>query len=169
MAIDTFYSKLAGTLDDIVKVYRQLLELVRQEYEFLKAAEINQLQKVNETKEALLIKMRSLETIRSRQARELGKVLGLEEEVPTLNDLARKLDSVQGDRLRSIRSVLDLLIQRLSEHNKQNEILAQSGLRQISGALGAIRETLRDRPVYQRKGEISAPSVASGQLVSREV
>jgi hypothetical protein len=61
-----------------------------------------------------------------------------------------------------------LLLKRVHELNKENETLVQSALQHVTGAMKAIRETLQEKPTYQRKGEVSSGPAPTGNLVSRE-
>lgn len=164
------FNKLVSTLEDQIKVYRNLLEVVRREKEILVSANLDDLNENNKSKEAMLLKVRGLETVRMRCASELSSELGLSPEQPRLLEMAIHLPEAMGERLRNLHSVLDLLLKRVQEYNKQNEVLVQSALNNITGAMKAIRDTLQDKPTYQRKGEMSqtAPG-ASGQLVQKEV
>jgi flagellar biosynthesis/type III secretory pathway chaperone len=84
-----------------------------------------------------------------------------------LLELAANLPKEQGDRLRNMHSVLELLIRRVSEVNKANEELVQSALRSITGAMEAIKDGLAPAPTYGQKGApVAKPE--GGALVSRE-
>lgn len=161
--------KLIDCLDEMVKLYRHLLEVVRTEKELLITANVDGLEKSNESKEIMLSKIRALESLRGKCSRELATELGMKDEAPRLLVLARNVSLEEGDRLRSLHSVLDLLVKRVREYNEQNQVLAEAGLKHVTGALGAIRDSLReDKPVYKRQGEVSLSPLQSGQLVRRE-
>lgn len=162
------YKQLIETMDDQVRVYRGLLDVVRKEKDILITANLDELNENNRTKEAMLLKVRALETIRVRLAADLSAGLGLDPNEPRLLDMALKIDGVEGDRLRNLHSVLELLLKRVQEHNKQNEVLVKSALENITGAMSAIRDTLQDKPTYQRKGNVSSQPTSAGQLVSKE-
>ena len=159
---------LSGTLDDLVKVYRNLLETIRREKEILISANLDELNENNRSKEAALLKITQLEDARIAQARELAQLLGLNADAPRLLEIARKIGGTTGDRLTNIHSVLELLLQRVQELNRSNEVLVKSALENITGAMKSIRETLQDKPTYERRGEVKANPAGSGQLVSRE-
>lgn len=163
------FTKLTATLDEQIKVYRHLLDIVRKEKDILVSANLDDLNENNKAKEAMLLKVRGLENNRIRYASDLSGQLGLSTEQPRLLEMATRLSDPQAERLRSLHSVLDLLLSRVQEYNKQNEILVQSALNNITGAMNAIRDTLQDKTTYERKGEIRSQSAPSGQLVSREV
>lgn len=160
-------ANLVTVLEEQIRVYRHLLETVRKEKEILVSANLDDLNENNRTKEAMLIKVRALEVERVRHAGELHQNLNLKEETPRLLEMARYLDNDNADKLRNLHSVLELLLRRVQEYNKQNEALVQSALNSITGAMKAVKGALADKPTYQKKGEVEGVT-ASGQLVSRE-
>lgn len=158
---------LIQVLEDQVKVYRHLLEVVRKEKEILVSANLDELNENNRAKEAMLIKIRALEAQRLKLAAEIYQSLGLGGEQPRLLEIARHVPDVLGEKLRSVHSVLELLLKRVQEYNRQNETLVQSALTHITGAMKEIKSTLQEKPVYKKQGEVEGHT-ASGQLVSRE-
>ncbi|NCN95561.1 MAG: flagellar protein FlgN [Bdellovibrionales bacterium] len=164
MALD----QLIQNLDEQVKVYRHLLDVVRKEKEILISANLDDLNENNKSKEAMLIKIRSLETSRIELAKKIGDSLGMESSAPRLLDIAVRLDETSGDRLRSMHSVLELLLKRVQEHNRKNEVLVQSALANVTGAMNNLKNVLEDKKTYERKGEKAKPANIAGQLVSRE-
>lgn len=162
------YRQLNESLDGLIKVYRNLLQTVRTEKTILISAQLDDLNENNKAKEAMLIKIKSLEAERSKWASELATGVGLSSENPRLIELAVQLGGPEGDRLHQAHSVLELLLRRVQEHNKENEILIRSALENITGAMKAVRSTLQEKITYQKKGEIAASPAASGHLVSKE-
>lgn len=168
------FNKLTDNLEDQVKIYRHLLEIVRKEKDILVSANLDELNENNRAKEAMLLKLRGLETHRLRLAADVcislnsQQGVSLDVEAPRLLEMANYLPSEQGDRLRNLHSVLSLLLKRVQEYNKQNEGLVSSALENITGAMKAIRDTLQDKPTYEKKGEKKNKGTPSGQLVSRE-
>jgi flagellar biosynthesis/type III secretory pathway chaperone len=163
------FEPLVQTLDEQIKVYRHLLDVVRKEKEILVSANLDDLNENNRTKEAMLIKIRALEAERIKYASLLSVEIGLPPDEPRLLEIARQMGGDSGEKLRSIHSVLELLLRRVQEFNQANEILVQSALNNITGAMNAIRGTLQEKSTYQRKGEVVAPAgTNSGQIVSRE-
>lgn len=158
---------LVVVLEDQIRVYRHLLEIVRKEKDILVSANLDDLNENNRAKESMLLKIRSLEAQRLHVALEVFRALGLQGDYPRLLEMARHLDEVNSDKLRNIHSVLELLLKRVQEYNRQNEALVQAALTNITGAMNAIKNTLADKPMYQKKGEVEGVTTA-GQLVSRE-
>ena len=165
--VDALQFDLLGTLEELVRLYRALLETVRREKEILVSSQLDDLNENNRGKEAILVKIQVVDEQREQQAKALALVLRTSENSSRLLDIARYSKGDVGDRLRNFHSVLEILLKRVQELNKDNELLVQSALQHITGAMKAIRTDLQDKPTYQRKGEVSAPP-ATGHLVSRE-
>ncbi len=164
------YHLLSENLDQLIKAYRSLLEIVRKEKDILISAKIDELNENNKSKDAILVRVRSLENSRMKCARDLALATNTDVDQPRLLELASKLDEAKGDRLRNLHSVLDLLIKRVSEVNKQNEELVNSALKNITGAMSAIRDTLQAKPTYAKQGAMLPQKAdAAGNLVRKEV
>lgn len=168
-ASDLLYSDLLENLENLVKVYRSLLDVVRREKDILIASKLDELNENNKSKDTMLIRIRSLENQRIKCATDLAKHVGADHESPRLLDIANHCDPKWSDRLRNMHSVLDLLIKRVADVNKQNEELVQAALSNITGAMEAIRDGLKPKPGYGRQGAVANTSVDGGQLVRREV
>ena len=166
--MDSLYQLLSDNLDQLVKVYRSLLDVVRREKEILVAAQIDELNENNKTKDAILVRLRSLENTRMKCARDLAQQVGADYEAPRLLEIATRMTSEKGDHLRTMHSTLELIIKRVTEINKGNEQLAQTALNSMSGAIGSIRETLQTKPTYARKGAL-VPGKGGGSIVSKDV
>jgi flagellar biosynthesis/type III secretory pathway chaperone len=158
---------LIAVLEEQIRVYRHLLEIVRKEKDILVAANLDDLNENNRAKEAMLVKIRALEAERLAKAHSLYQDLQLHGEHPRLLEMARHLDTDSADKLRNIHSVMELLLRRVQEYNQQNEALVQAALSNITGAMKEIKGTLSEKPTYQKKGEVEGVTPA-GQLVSRE-
>jgi flagellar biosynthesis/type III secretory pathway chaperone len=167
---EELYTQLTDGLDHLVKVYRNLLDVVRKEKEILVSAKLDDLNENNKSKDTILVRIRSLENSRMKCARDLALVVGADVDAPRLLDIATFFEPERADKLRNMHSVLELLVRRVSEVNKQNEELVQSALKNITGAMEAIRDTLQPKPTYARQGSmVPQKSDAAGNLVRREV
>jgi flagellar biosynthesis/type III secretory pathway chaperone len=165
---DQLYSDLLECLENLVKVYRSLLDVVRREKEILVASRLDELNENNKSKDAMLVRIRSLENQRMKCARDLAQAIGADVESPRLLDIANYSDVKWVDRLRNMHSVLELLIRRVSEVNRQNEELVQAALTNITGAMEAIRDGLKPKQTYGPRGNMSSGKVDNPTLVSRE-
>lgn len=165
------YSELNDCLDSLVKIYRHILDVVRKEKDYLVTADMAELAESNRAKEAMLLKVREFETQRVKLVRKMAAELEIEGSSPSLKELAIYFGGDRGDKLRNIQNVLDLLLKRVAEHNRQNDELVQSALRNVQGAMDSIKKTVsaEDKGTYQRKGELQSIGTGSGRFVSREV
>lgn len=157
---------LMNSLEELVKHYRALLETVRQEKEILISTQLDDLNENNRAKEAIVLKIQKIDQVREVQAKELSDFLGISES-PRLLEIARHTHGDVSDRFRNFHSVLEILIKRVQELNKENEILVQSALQLVTGAMKCIKDEFQDKPTYERRGEVKS-SGATGNLVSRE-
>lgn len=165
---DTF-KNLEGVLEDEIRVYRSLLDLVRKEKDILIAAKISELEENNKAKEAFIFRIKALEKLRERYARELATKVGAPAETPRLLEIANRMQDPEAAKLRAIHSTLDLLIKRIKEINSSNEDLIQASLKMVNGALGAIRDTLEPKQTYAPTGDMKKKDVSVGHFVSKDV
>lgn len=171
MKVIECYNNLVQILEEEITVYRHFLDLVRHEYNILVESKLDTLMENNKAKEAMITKLKSLERIREKRARDLTMALGMVTGADpiTLLQIASKLEMVQGDKLRSIHATLDLLIKRVKDNNAKNEILVQSALTNIKGALENLKHSLQDKKTYKSEGQVAEGPVAPGRFVSKEV
>ncbi len=167
--IESAYLKLTTNLDDMTKSYRNLLELVRKEKDFLLGADLKKLQENNHSKEAVLFKVKALDVARERYAKDLADQLGGDIANPRLLELAQKLSGTdKGEALRNMHSTLELLVRRASEINQENENYAKAALGNLNGALNDIKGTLSGKSTYESKGKMAYGPQKSGNFVRRE-
>ncbi|MCB9024957.1 MAG: flagellar protein FlgN [Bdellovibrionaceae bacterium] len=171
MSQSTFFEQLVDNLERVVKVYRSLLLVVRQEKDILISANLDDLNENNKTKESVLMQSRSLEKERLEILKNLIEQEKIENKNVSLLELANHLQGVQGEKLRNLNAVLELLIKRVRDINSQNETLIQSALKNITGAMKSIKEMLDENKTYKKKGTISDSQnhQSSGRLVSKQV
>ncbi|WP_157865636.1 flagellar protein FlgN [Bdellovibrio bacteriovorus] len=139
--VERAFHKLESNLEELTKIYRSLLDIVRKEKEILLKADREALDESNKLKEELLFKLRAQDSLRSRYAMELATLIGADVENPRLLELAQKLAGTPAaDRLRTQPAALDILIKRIPEINKDNEEYTKSALLTLNGALNNIKE-----------------------------
>ncbi len=167
--VDRAFQKLEANLEELTKIYRALLDIVRKEKEILLKADREALDESNKLKEELLFKLRSQDSLRSRYAMELATLIGADAENPRLLELAQKMaGSPAADRLRTQHAALDILIKRITEINKDNEEYAKSALSTLNGALDDLKESLSGKKTYEKKGGYKTGPQVSGNFVSKE-
>lgn len=160
--------RLITNLEELTKLYRQLLEVVRKERELLISADIAELEKNNSLKDSLIMKVRLADQLRIKRAEEAAEAVGADARNPRLLEIARRVDGAQGDRLRVLHASLETLLTRIAEINRGNEEYAQSALRTLNGAMNDIKETLTGKKTYERKGTYKLGPETTGNFVSKE-
>lgn len=168
MDVEKYGYQLVESLEDLIKNYRQLLDLVRKEKNILISANIDDLNNLNLSKDEMIISIRQSDAIRIKCVAQVAESLGLSQDNIRLLDLANRTQGELSQRLRTQHATLDILIKRLSELNKQNAQYAESALRNINGAINNIKETVSGKSTYQNKGKYNKNTEAAGYLVSKE-
>jgi flagellar biosynthesis/type III secretory pathway chaperone len=167
-SLDRIYLKLENNLEDMTKFYRQMLDLLRKEKEYLIGAEIEKIEETNKQKDFILNRLKSLDALRAKYASDLAEQLGLDPAQPRLLEIARKIGGTRADKLRSMHATLEILIKKIPELNRENEQYAQSALSHLKGAMDNVRETLAGPGTYKREGYKDKGTEQSGNLISRE-
>jgi flagellar biosynthesis/type III secretory pathway chaperone len=163
------YEDLIQQLQQLVTVYRTLYCVVRSERNALTNADVSTLSALNETKIKLIARIKKLEVEWSAVAQELCAETA-EGNTPRLVTLALRLEGPKRVHLLRLRKVLNMLVEKAHAMNKENEILIQSALAHVSGAMNAIKQDIVKDSVYQKKGKKNdAPEQLSGRLMSKEV
>ena len=162
------YEKLVQNLEEITKLYRQLLDCVRKEKDLLIQNNIDLLNENNLRKEDFILKLKSVDASRTAYAADLAATIGASTTEPRLLELAQRMGGVEGERLRTIHSALELLTNRLVQLNKENAVYAESALKTVNSAMQNIKDTLSGPKTYQKKGTYQQGHDKSGHLVSKE-
>lgn len=163
------YQRLVANLEELTKLYRSLLEVCRKEKDLLLTADIAKLSENNKEKEALLYKIRGLDGARERYAKEFAKQIGADDTNPRLLELAKAMTGTEEEkRLRTIHSMLEMLVTRTAAINKENEDYANSALQTLNGAMGNIKETLAGKKTYARQGKMEYGPEKAGNFVRKE-
>lgn len=160
--------KLIGVLDDLIKQYRLLLDLVRKEKEILIAADIEALSEINQSKDNYVITIRSLDAQRIKYVESIGYDLNIATEQLRLLEIAKLVPDEIANRFRSQHATLDLIIRRLSEINKENSVYAESALRNVNGAMENLKDTITGKTTYQHQGKYQRSPESAGHLVRKE-
>lgn len=162
------YDRLVNNLEELTKLYRQMLDLVRKEKDLLIAADLEKLEQSNQSKEDLLYKVKTCDSFREKYAKELAYAINADTAQPRLLELAQVVGGAAGDRLRAIHATLQLLVGRVQAINKENEEYASSALGNLNGALNDIKGTLSGKKTYGQKGQMSHGPDRAGNFVSKE-
>lgn len=167
-AREALLQRLTSHLDELTNLYRQLLALVSKENDLLLAADLEGLQKNNETKELLIRKTVLADGLRVKIAEELCARLGLDARQPRLLEIAGKLASHEAAPLRRRHAELEKLLTGIAQANKRNEEHAASALKILGGAMNEIKETIAGKKTYGGKGQYKVGPETTGNFVRKE-
>lgn len=162
------FNELTDNLQQIIKVYRSLLDNLRHEKDILIEADLTDLNENNKSKEKILVRASELERERIELVKQYAQLANIKMKEPKLLELATNMKFEFGDRLRNLHSALVLLLKRVKETNEQNEILVRSALENVTGAMNSIKDSVAEKPTYAPEGKIKEGASKSGRLVSRE-
>ncbi len=163
------FEQLMTHMKEMVRLYRYLLDIVRKEKDYLIESDLDALNNNNKAKELTLLKLKKYEEERIQCVEEFSKAIGYRKEPVRLLDLANELGGEQGESLRQQHSVLKLLLGRVQNLNKENEVFVQSALENVTGAMKSIKGELNENKVYKNKGHVKEQGEFAGRLVRRQV
>lgn len=164
------YPELVLKLKELVSIYRSLYTVVRSEKNALMTANLEALTGLNAAKIKLIAKVKVAEAAWSQVAEEMNSPQAEDNKTPRLVSLALQLEGDQRTYLLRMRKVLNILIERSHNLNKENARLIESALAHVSGAMDAIRQDIAKDSVYQKKGKKQdSNEKMSGRLMSKEV
>ena len=163
------FQNLIHVLESEIKIYRDILGLVRTEKEFLVNSDLIQINENNRAKEVMILKIRGLEKQREKWTRELALCLDINKEQIKISDLLLKINGEKAEKLRQCFVSLELLIKRIQEYNIENEKMIQAALNNIKGTIDQINENKNASNItYKEKGKLEKKSL-SGNIISKEV
>ncbi len=166
---DRLYTKLEFNLEELTKLYRQLVEQLRKEKEVLLSGDAEKINESTKMKDFFLMKIKSLDSLRMKYATELAKELNLDDNQPRLLELARQFEGDRGNKLRGMHSALEILFKRIPELNKENEEYAKSALRYLKTAMDNVKDNLAGQKTYHRTGNVERGPERAGHFVKKEI
>ena len=167
-AREILFQKLRSNLEELTKIYSQLVDVVALERDLLLCANLEGLQLNNETKESLIMKARFADTVRIRIAEEVAAMVGADPKNPRLLDIAQKAGGAEALQLRDAHRRLERLINQLSGKNKENEEYTRSALKTLDGAMNDLKESVSGKKTYGGKGTYKLGPEKTGNFLSKE-
>lgn len=164
-------SKIHHSLQKLVGLHRQLLDVVRAEKDALVEANLRAIQEATGAKQVLIENIKVEETARQGHVLELAMLLKRPISSLTLLEIAVAVqgeDPKAAEQLRSTFNALSILIKRVSEANQSNSELVKRSLTHIremkKNVLGDATEKSN---TYTQQGTRSAAAGAS-RLIERK-
>ena len=164
---------LVLSLQELVGFHRKLMDLVRHERECLINAEVEKIQEVTFGKEALINCIQTTEKKRVQYCMNLSEIWKIPPQEVTLSEVSIRIqdqDLKKADQIRSVFTVLSVLISRISVQNKSNKVFVENSLTHIrkmkENILGEKEPNLQ---IYTQKGKKLASQEGSSRILSKEV
>jgi flagellar biosynthesis/type III secretory pathway chaperone len=132
--VDKVLTQVYQKLQKLVGLHRQLLEAVRTERESLVQADLNSIHSVTSIKQTLIESINQLESERVKSMGELAVFWKKPYRELTLPNIIIRIqgdDPKGAEQLRSVFNTLNVLIQRISEQNKDNRALIEKSLEHL--------------------------------------
>ena len=169
--MENHITPLYQTLQKMVGLHRQLLDLVRTEREALVNADLKGINDSTHAKEALIQMIKLAEVQRLKTTQDLSTLWKKPFKDLTLSNIiiqVQATDQKSAELLRSSYSVLLLLIKRTAEQNLDNRALLERSLEHVhTMKSNVIKEGKPRSDTYTQKGQRSSPGAGS-RLVSKE-
>ncbi len=162
-------------LEDLITVLREeieglegLLLLCEKEKESLVAEDVRSLNQENREQEKLISKLRRSELVRVKVTKEIGKILGLEEERFTLSELLPHLQEPYSGKLRRMGDKLNQRLKKIQAVNRTNALLLANSLRLIQKKVELLTQIGEGNDVlYSQEGRIT-PKGMKRRIVDRK-
>ena len=154
---------LIKILKDELAVYSLLQELLVSERDVLVSADLTQLSEFQRSKQAFIDRLRILEGERSQI---LARFPAPHPKM--ISEILPRVSESEREELSQLRDILMMAAQSVKELNQGVEALAESALQNVRGVMGGLREEMKPKKTYQRKGQIAPTEVGSGRLVEKE-
>lgn len=159
---------LTTLLKEALKVCEFMQTLVDKEKDLLIKAEIGLINENNTAKEKTLSKIRFIDRDMRKKIRQCLEIKGINNS----DSFERLLEHVEPNRhaqLLQLQNAISIVMERVKDVNSENIVFADSALKIISGAMGALTNSLGDHKTYQKPGSQGTTPTETGHLVSREV
>ncbi|RZA03990.1 MAG: flagellar protein FlgN [Proteobacteria bacterium] len=162
--------ELQKNLRHQLALYRQLVDLLREEKEHMVAVRTKEVRECTYSKEALLDEIHREEYRRRRWVAEAAAALGLPEKEITIELVATRLAPEQLEAYTSLKSTLVHMIKRAREMNDDNRRLAETALQDLQTMKKNILGLTADKPqTYGAKGTMGTGSRdQSARLLNKE-
>lgn len=162
-----------NSLQELIGLHRQLLDIVRQENAALVQADTKNTFEVVAAKEALLHWIHQAETNRQSTVFQLAERDGLIDTQSTLREVINSYQKSHSDEAKSLEldlSTLQVLVERIQKQNKLNEQIVEQSLKHLNQMKkNVLNETHQQPTTYTSQGQAQSTKSQQSRLVSKEV
>ncbi|MEK6704683.1 MAG: flagellar protein FlgN [Candidatus Poribacteria bacterium] len=164
-------AKIHQIIQRQIGLHRQLLDAVRAEREALISADLKRIQDITTLKQSVLNKIQRVETERLQFLAELVVTFKKPLRELTLTNIiviAQGEDIKAAEQLRSGYNALNVLIQRITEQNKDNKILVEKSLEHVfEMKKNVLGESVPKSELYTPRGQ-KIGGIGGARLISKE-
>ncbi|SPD72668.1 hypothetical protein PITCH_A1470017 [uncultured Desulfobacterium sp.] len=160
--------KVLDLMDQQCELHYSLVSILEDEKKAIEKVNLAELSEVNEKKETISNKMRSLEDQRLKALQNLAASLGQPVEGMTLKKLISLTDSPYSERLSKYRTRLQSFIRRITVANNLNKSLLTHCLNLVKGSIELLNNATSTNSVYYKTGRIRNYD-KTGRIVCREI
>lgn len=163
--------ELQKNLRHQLTLYRQLVELLREEKEHVVGVKLKEIREATYAKEAILDEIHREEFRRRKWAREAAAFLGLLESEVTMEVIASRIGGKEHyEPLMSLKTTLSHIVKKAKEMNLENKALVESALKDAQELKRNILGISSEQPqVYGPKGSMGGgPRDQSARFLSKE-
>lgn len=170
MDLKSSSAELNHVLERLVALHRSLVDLLREEFAHMGTADVKGLAETARTKEVLLSEIWSLEQLRMKAVAKMAGSLNIPAGEASLQKLADTLNKADGEKLRALRTALNLLVVEAKDLNAKNMDFAQDSLARIEqlkrNVLGINSGASMEN--YSNNGARQPAQEQGGRLLSTE-
>jgi len=172
MSLDTdLYPHLDSLLDLLkreIVVYKELQATISHEKAILLKPSLERILESNSKKETVILKAKMLEEGRLKLVRKIAKMLDLEEREINLTTLCSYADPDQEKKLKECQSILNGLLAKNKEMNKNNKELLDYSLHFLQGSVDFIHSLFSSASAsYMPSGKMR-PISRNGKILRTE-
>jgi hypothetical protein len=160
--------KFLNVLKLHTELYRSLLSVLKEEHGAIVESRVEKLNRTNNEKEALVLKIQNQEDLRLNILERLADVLALPVQELTLEKLSQYTEDPYSKWLKTSRENLLSLTKKVRESNAQNRSLLTHSVDLIKGSMVLLDNLIVSNAVYYRSGKIQSTD-KNGRVFSGEI
>jgi len=159
--------KLITVLSEEMRMYNELLLVLRKKQSSIIEGKIEGLKKAMEQEQAILKRSETVIKTRKASLKELSEALGMEDEIRTIAQLIELVESTYAERLSDIHRSLQRIVQEVVLTNEENRYLLNYSIKFVREAARELIKSSEQFPVYSAEGRGGGESSASSLIEGR--
>ncbi|MBN2688603.1 MAG: flagellar protein FlgN [Deltaproteobacteria bacterium] len=160
------FDTLVMTLEDEIRLYRQLYRSLQSEHELLVTLSMDELKKNNKEREKLMAMAGSLKDARNAVVSDMASYFECDMKDISLTDLISHADDRHRGQLEECRSVLRSLVPAVLEINGKNMSLIDSSVQHTNNSIEFLRDMMAPVHTYEETGHIRKDK-SNGRIISK--